>query len=98
MTQLSTVVGLVGKLPEEQREAIAGLIDLKTEGDMDKLLARFDTFEAKIDAMEQKFEARFDAMDQKFEAKFDALNNKINITQWFIGGMIALLAIVSRIV
>lgn len=87
MTQLSTVVGLVGKLPEEQREAIAGLIDLKTEGDMDKLLARFDAFEAKIDAMEQKF-----------EAKFDSLNNKITTTQWFIGGLVALLAIVSRIV
>ncbi|SUO90267.1 hypothetical protein [Suttonella indologenes] len=91
MTQLSTIVALVGKLPEEQREAISGLIDLKTEGDMQKVLDR-------LDLMEQKFETRFDAMDQKFEAKFDALNNKINITQWFIGGMIALLAIVSRIV
>lgn len=82
MTQLSTLVGLVGKLSEEQREAIAGLIDLKTEGDMDKLLARFDAFEAKLDAMDQKF---------------DALNNKINTTQWFIGVLIALVAIVSRI-
>lgn len=87
MTQLSTLVGLVGKLSEEPREAIAALIDLKTEGDMDKLLARFDAFEAKLDAM-----------DQKFEAKFDSLNNKITTTQWFIGGLVALLAIVSRIV
>lgn len=77
MTKLSKYHELVSQLDKDNVVAIIGLIDLKTEEDMDKVLN-------KLDAMDQKFEARLDAMDQKFEAKFDAMDHKISSIKWWL--------------
>lgn len=83
MTQLSTICNLASNLPRSQRAAIISLIDLKTEGDMQKVLDRLDLMEQKLDA--------------KFDAKFDALNNKISMTQWFVVIVLTLLTVIVAI-
>ncbi len=99
MTELSKVEALASRLEEKDRLAIAGLIDLKTDEDRDKVLRKLDTieskFDAKFDAFESKFDAKFEAVDAKFEAvdaKFDALDSKFDTLEsrlgdfkWFVG-------------
>ena len=89
MVNLSKLEALALQLNEKERLAIAGLIDLKTEDDMDKVLNKLDAieskFDAKFDTIESKFDAKFDAVDAKFDAiksdfdaKFDAVDAKFD--------------------
>ena len=93
MVNLSKLEALALQLNEKERLAIAGLIDLKTEDDMDKVLNKLDAieskFDAKFDTIESKFDAKFDAVD----AKFDTLERRFSDFRWFIGGGFTLIGI-----
>ena len=82
MTELSKVEALASQLDEKDRLAIAGLIDLKTDDDRDKVLRKLDTiesrFDAKFEAMDIKFDAKFEAMDAKFDTRLDAMESKFD--------------------
>ena len=85
MVNLSKLEALALQLNEKERLAIAGLIDLKTEDDMDKVLNKLDAIESKFDAKFDAFDAKFDAVDAKFDAiksdfdaKFDAVDAKFD--------------------
>ncbi len=47
-------------LPNKDKKAILALIDLKTENEMDKVLARFDSLDTKIDNIEKRLESKMD--------------------------------------
>ena len=57
MSNWTEIVRLILQLPEEQRAAITGLIDIQTEEQMNKLMARIDRLEAKMEARLQAIEA-----------------------------------------
>ncbi len=78
MTELSKVEALASRLEEKDRLAIAGLIDLKTDEDRDKVLGKLDTIESKFDAKFDAFASKFDALESKFDAKFDTLESKFD--------------------
>ena len=77
MTKLSKYHDLVSKLDEDKVVAIVGLIDLKTEDDMDKVLNKLDTIESKIDA-------RLDSLESKLDAKISSLKSSVNMIRWWI--------------
>ncbi len=101
MTELSKVEALASRLEEKDRLAIAGLIDLKTDEDRDKVLGKLDTieskFDAKFDALESKFDAKFDALD----SKFDTLESRLGDFKWFVGvgfGFLGILVTALRLI
>lgn len=57
MSNWTEIARLILQLPEEQRAAITGLIDIQTEEQMNKLMARIDCLEAKMEARFQTIEA-----------------------------------------
>ncbi len=81
MTELSKVEALASRLEEKDRLAIAGLIDLKTDEDRDKVLGKLDTIESKFDAKFEAVDAKFDALD----SKFDTLESRLGDFKWFVG-------------
>ena len=62
MTKLSDTNTLLEKLPPENRAAVAGLIELKVEGDMKEVLYQLKLMDLKIEAMDSKFEAKFQTL------------------------------------
>ncbi|MBR0574464.1 MULTISPECIES: hypothetical protein [Pasteurellaceae] len=75
MVNLTQINDQFEKIPNDQRGAIVTLINIKTEDDMEKVLNRLDTIEA-------KFESKFDALETKFDAKFESL-------RWLIMALMA---------
>ncbi|MDP8185352.1 hypothetical protein [Phocoenobacter skyensis] len=75
MVDLTRINDQLEKIPTDQCRAITALINIKTEDDMEKVLNRLDTIEA-------KFESKFDALETKFDAKFDSL-------RWLIMALMA---------
>ena len=86
MPQLTGIGSHLNKLPQEQREAITSLIDIQTEANVERVLA-------KLDGMTETIKA----LDSKVDAKFDALNHKIAAIYWFIGAIVALGVALTRI-
>ncbi len=86
MVDLLQINDQLEKLPDEQKKAIIGLINIKTEDDMDKVLNKLDTIEA-------KFESKFDAIDSKFESVDKALSAQ----KWFIVTTISLVGILTTL-
>ena len=100
MVNLSKLEALALQLNEKERLAIAGLIDLKTEDDMDKVLNKLDAIESKFDAKFDAVDAKFDAIKSDFDVKFDAVDAKFDTLErrfsdfrWFIGGGFTLIGI-----
>ncbi|MBR0574466.1 MULTISPECIES: hypothetical protein [Pasteurellaceae] len=105
MVNLTQINDQLEKIPNDQRGAIVTLINIKTEDDMDKVLNRLDTieakFESKFDAIETKFDAKFDAIDAKFDAidaKFDAVDKAISAQKWYIMATITIVGILSTLI
>ncbi|MDP8043640.1 hypothetical protein QJT99_04690 [Pasteurella atlantica] len=98
MVNLTQINDQLEKIPNDQRGAIVTLINIKTEDDMDKVLNRLDTieakFESKFDAIETKFDAKFDAID----AKFDAVDKAISAQKWYIMATITIVGILSTLI
>lgn len=97
MSKLTETGNHIRKLPDDYSEAIIGLIDIKTEGDMERVLQ-------KLDSMNETFNARFKALEEKVGVKFDALNHKISAVDhkiaaiyWFIGAIVTLAVALTRI-
>jgi hypothetical protein len=89
MSRLSKTNNLLETLPAESRSAITGLIDIKVDGDMDRVLSEIKTLKvemtsqinainSKIDSMEKTFDAKLDSMESKFDAKLDSMESKFD--------------------
>lgn len=94
MSQLSKTNALLENLPENNRQAIAGLIDLKTEGDVERVLNKLDSFDARLDVLEIKMEQKFELIDERFKL----VDNQFRIIYWLFGGVgAALFAILGKL-
>ena len=111
MPKLTEAAELLDRLPEDSKQAIAALIDLKVEDNMDKVLNKLDsmteTFNARFELLEKTVDVRLKALDEKIDAglknlddkidtKFDALTHRINAIYWFIGAVVTLAVAVLR--
>ena len=100
MSKLTEAAELLDRLPEDSKQAIAALIDLKVEDNMDKVLNKLDsmteTFNARFDLLEKTVDVRLKALDDKIDTKFDALTHRINAIYWFIGAVVTLAVAVLR--
>lgn len=85
MSNLAEITRQIQKLPVEQAEATTSLIDVQVEAQMEKVMARFDSLEAKM-------EARFQVIDHCFQA----IEHKITTLYWVTGGVVALVAAIIR--
>ena len=95
-----TETELLDRLPEDSKQAITALIDLKVEDNMDKVLNKLDsmteTFNARFELLEKTVDVRLKALDDKIDTKFDALTHRINAIYWFIGAVVTLAVAVLR--
>ena len=100
MSKLTEAAELLDRLPEDSKQAIAALIDLKVEDNMDKVLNKLDsmteTFNARFELLEKTVDVRLKALDDKIDTKFDALTHRINAIYWFIGAVVTLAVAVLR--
>ena len=100
MSKLTETAELLDRLPEDSKQAIAALIDLKVEDNMDKVLNKLDsmteTFNARFELLEKTVDVRLKALDDKIDTKFDALTHRINAIYWFIGAVVTLAVAVLR--
>ena len=71
MSNLSKQHQLTSRLNRDDTEIILELIDLKTEGDMEKVLTA-------IDSAFDKLNRRIDSMEASSNAQFFALNSRID--------------------
>lgn len=94
MSKLTETAELLDRLPEDSKQAITALIDLKVEDNMDKVLNKLDsmteTFNARFELLEKTVDVRLKALDDKIDTKFDALTHRINAIYWFIGAVVTL--------
>lgn len=77
---ISEITQEINKIPQEQREAVSNLIDLKTNENMEKVIQE-------IRRLEDKFDNKFSAMEGKFDAKFEAVDSKFSTIFWILGIM-----------
>ena len=100
MAKLTEAAELLDRLPEDSKQAITALIDLKVEDNMDKVLNKLDsmteTFNARFELLEKTVDVRLKALDDKIDTKFDALTHRINAIYWFIGAVVTLAVAVLR--
>ena len=100
MSKLTETAELLDRLPEDSKQAITALIDLKVENNMDKVLNKLDsmteTFNARFELLEKTVDVRLKALDDKIDTKFDALTHRINAIYWFIGAVVTLAVAVLR--
>jgi hypothetical protein len=100
MSKLTETAELLDRLPEDSKQAITALIDLKVEDNMDKVLNKLDsmteTFNARFELLEKTVDVRLKALDDKIDTKFDALTHRINAIYWFIGAVVTLAVAVLR--
>ena len=100
MSKLTETAELLDRLPEDSKQAITALIDLKVEDNMDKVLNKLDsmteTFNARFELLEKTVDVRLKALDDKIDTKFDALTHQINAIYWFIGAVVTLAVAVLR--
>ena len=100
MSKLTEAAELLDRLPEDSKQAITALIDLKVEDNMDKVLNKLDsmteTFNARFELLEKTVDVRLKALDDKIDTKFDALTHRINAIYWFIGAVVTLAVAVLR--
>ena len=100
MSKLTETAALLDRLPEDSKQAITALIDLKVEDNMDKVLNKLDsmteTFNARFELLEKTVDVRLKALDDKIDTKFDALTHRINAIYWFIGAVVTLAVAVLR--
>lgn len=90
MANLSETNNLLERLPRRSRRAIIGLIDRKTEGDMQAVLDR-------LDALDNRLSARIDSLETKMDANIGAMEKSISNIKWFIGIAVALDVAASRL-
>ena len=81
---LSDVSENLVHLPDDQRRAILALIDLKTESEMEKVLAKMDSIQSEMHSM------RSEMHNIK-----DSLNDKIMTTRYLIIGLGILITILK---
>lgn len=77
----------IGDMDEKNRAAIISVINLKTESDMEKALAKMESMFAQIDA-------RFEHLENKMDSKFAHIEDKISTMKWVIyiaGGILTLI-------
>ena len=100
MSKLTETAALLDRLPEDSKQAITALIDLKVENNMDKVLNKLDSmteiFNARFELLEKTVDVRLKALDDKIDTKFDALTHRINAIYWFIGAVVTLAVAVLR--
>ena len=100
MSKLTETAELLDRLPEDSKQAITALIDLKVEDNMDKVLNKLDSmteiFNARFELLEKTVDVRLKALDDKIDTKFDALTHRINAIYWFIGAVATLAVAVLR--
>ena len=100
MSKLTETAELLDRLPEDSKQAITALIDLKVEDNMDKVLNKLDsmteTFNARFELLEKTVDVRLKALDDEIDTKFDALTHRINAIYWFIGAVVTLAVAVLR--
>jgi len=73
MSKLTETAELLDRLPEDSKQAITALIDLKVEDNMDKVLN-------KLDSMTETFNARFELLEKTVDVRLKALDDKIEHT------------------
>jgi hypothetical protein len=88
-------------LDDQNRASILQLIDIKTENDMEKVLAKIDAKFAQLDSkfvqIDAKFlnmDARFTHLESKMDSKFAHVEDKISTMKWVIyiaGGILTLI-------
>ncbi|MDG6897888.1 hypothetical protein A6A19_07855 [Actinobacillus delphinicola] len=85
MVDFNKIAENLKAIPSEEQKAIVNLIQLKTEADMDRVLNKLNSMEAKFDAKFEAFDAKLEvfdtklkAMENKFDAKLEAMENKFD--------------------
>ena len=107
MSKLTETAALLDRLPEDSKQAITALIDLKVEDNMDKVLnkldsmteifnARFELLENTVDVRLKALDDKIDIVDGKIDTKFDALTHRVNAIYWFIGIAVTLAVAILR--
>ena len=85
------------KLDEKNRAAIIETINIKTESDMEKMLAQMQNEFGILRAELSKIDVRFAHMEDKMDNKFAHIEDKISMMKWVIGVGGAVLTIVISI-
>ncbi|VEJ09401.1 DUF1640 domain-containing protein [Actinobacillus delphinicola] len=85
MVDFNKIAENLKAIPSEEQKAIVNLIQLKTEADMDRVLNKLNSMEAKFDAKFEAFDAKLEvfdtklkAMENKFDAKLEAMETKFD--------------------
>lgn len=86
-------------LDEKNRSSILQLINLKTESDMDKVLAKIDAKFAHMDAKFAHMESKIDSKFAQIDSRFAHVEGSITTVRWVIivaGGLLgAILTIIA---
>ncbi|MDG6897890.1 hypothetical protein A6A19_07865 [Actinobacillus delphinicola] len=77
MLDLNNIAKNLKAIPPKEQKAIVNLIQLKTEADMDRVLNKLDSMEAKLDAKLEAFDVKLEAMENKFDAKLETFDAKL---------------------
>ena len=78
----------------QQNEALFGIIDIKIESDMEKILARIDANSKEIAYIGKEFAVKLDATNKEIASTSKELNAKIDSIKWFIVTPLALFGII----
>lgn len=79
MQKLSAIQALLDQVPPEQRSAVTGLVDLKAEDGVDKVLAKLESMEKRIDSMEKSMNSRMDTMKTSMDERIGAMSSNIKL-------------------
>lgn len=92
-----------GKTVAERTTALLEVVDVKTDENMDKIIAKmemgFNALNAKFEAIDAKFQVidqKFELVDERFEAmdiKFDSLEKRYTHMTWIIGLIVVIVGI-----
>ncbi len=89
----------IKNIPENQREGVLNLIDMKTNDNLEKVLNAITHLENKVDTLESKMDTKINALEIKMDTKINALEAKISTIYWILGVIITLIiAMISKII
>ena len=81
----------IKNIPENQREGILNLIDMKTNDNLEKVLNAITNLENKVDTLESKMDTKINALEIK-------MDTKINAIYWVLGVIGATITVIISII
>ena len=81
----------IKNIPENQREGVLNLIDMKTNDNLEKVLNAITHLENKVDTLESKMDTKINALEIK-------MDTKINAIYWVLGVIGATITVIISII